>query len=214
MLKKFRDRANKLTGRGTAISGSTPNDDRVGMMASVTPAPGGGFAQHHERSQFVEGVIHPVGFESRAMTGFMPARVGYRGVQDTINSKRDHSPPCPPEVKTDSPKDQQQRKPKDSIPDRRAIAAFEQLAHLYLRNRRGIPFCFGQTILDCQGCISSHQTIIPGQNLAHMILLHPTSKCFLSMLLDYPLKVIFSYQQICFAAESNKPNYKRYVRID
>ena len=48
-------------------------DDRVGMMPRMTPAPNGGFAQHHEGRDIVDGVVHPARLERRAMAAFVPA---------------------------------------------------------------------------------------------------------------------------------------------
>src|SRR5580692_11555229 len=49
------------------------NDDRVGMMPRVAPAPYGRLAQHHEAGDLIDHLIHPASLEGGAVPAFVPA---------------------------------------------------------------------------------------------------------------------------------------------
>src|SRR3954452_24902080 len=70
--KMPRPSSRKLGGRGWVISGAraarvAADDDGVGVVPAVAPAPDGGPAQHHEGGDLVEGFGHPAGLERRAV---------------------------------------------------------------------------------------------------------------------------------------------------
>ena len=50
-----------------------PDDDRIGMMARMAPAPGDGIAHDHEAGELVDRVVHPACLEGGAVTAFVPA---------------------------------------------------------------------------------------------------------------------------------------------
>ncbi|MNP37524.1 hypothetical protein D3C76_1309790 [compost metagenome] len=56
------------------------DDDGVGMVPGMAPAPHMGLEHAHEARHLVERIIHPAGLEGGAVNGFMPARVGGGGV--------------------------------------------------------------------------------------------------------------------------------------
>ncbi len=75
-----------------------PNDDRVGVMPRMAPSPGCGFAQNHERSHFIDNIVHPSRFEGGAMTAFMPARIRAGTIEHAINYEGRHAQPGSPEM--------------------------------------------------------------------------------------------------------------------
>ncbi len=120
------------------------HDDSVAVVARVAPAPDDGFAHHHEGGDLVEGVVHPVRPEGCAMPGFVPARVGSRGVEGREAQIRHHRPPATPERDRGRRKAEDEGEPDDRVADGRTVAALQHLAHLLARHRALVPFRFGQ----------------------------------------------------------------------
>ena len=135
-------------------------DDRVAVVAGVAPAPRDRLAADHERRNLVERVVHPVGLERGAMAGFMPTRVGRGGIELAVDGKRDDGPPGAPQRQPRQPERQQQREPEQRVAHRRAIAALQQLAHLLLGDRRGVPLRIRQAPLHRQGRVFTDQAVI------------------------------------------------------
>ena len=57
-------------------------------------------------------------------------------------------------------RDQQQREPEQGVADRRAIAALQQRAHLLLGDRRGVPLCVRQALLNRPGRLLPDQVVV------------------------------------------------------
>ncbi len=159
-IKKFRDKDCQVCRSRHCNLQIPPHNDRITMVSGMAPAPWDRFAQHHKGSDFVKCVVHPVCLEGCPMSGFMPARVGCRGIQDPIDRKRNNSPPTAPEKIATYAKDSQQCKPEQGIAERWAIVALEQGAHLLFGNRGGIPARTSQAFLDRQNCVFSKETVI------------------------------------------------------
>ena len=49
------------------------HDDGIAMVAGVAPAPDNGFTHHHEGSNLVKSIVHPVGLESGPVSCLVPA---------------------------------------------------------------------------------------------------------------------------------------------
>ena len=80
-----------------------PDDDRVGMMARVTPPPGRWLPHHEEGCDLVDDVVHPRGLESSAMAAFVPARIRSRRVERAIDEEGGESPPRAPGLQATPP---------------------------------------------------------------------------------------------------------------
>ena len=136
------------------------NNNRVAVMPRVAPTPRRGFAQHHERRDFVERVVHPIRLERRAVTRFVPARIRGGSVNHAVNSKWKNRPPTAPPVTTPNAGRDEQCEPDDGIADSWAVAATKQFAHFFFRNRRRIPSRLGQSVFNREGGVFAHETVI------------------------------------------------------
>src|SRR6185312_4895807 len=74
------------------------DDDGVGVMAGMAPAPHRRLAQHHEAGDLIDEVVHPARAEGGAMAAFMPARIRGGTVEHAIGEKERQAPPAAPEV--------------------------------------------------------------------------------------------------------------------
>ena len=54
----------------------TADNNGVGVVARMAPAPDSRFTHDHEAGQLVDRVVHPRGLECRSVTALMPTRVG------------------------------------------------------------------------------------------------------------------------------------------
>ena len=119
--------------------GVAADDDRVGMVSAVAPAPDGGPAQHHERGQLVERVGHPAGPERRAVAGLVPARVGGAAIEHAVDGERRHRPPAAPGGDAQRTEAEDEAQPDRGVADGRPVAPRHQLLHPPARNLRGVP---------------------------------------------------------------------------
>src|SRR5262249_18822264 len=87
------------------------DDDSVGMMAGVGPAPGRGFAGDHEGRDFVNHIVHPDCAKGGAVSAFVPARIGGRTVEKAVSDKKWRTPPRAPEVIAEESGQAEQREP-------------------------------------------------------------------------------------------------------
>ena len=127
------------------------DNDRVAVVAGVAPTPTGGFPQDHEGGDLVEGVVHPVRLERRAVSRFVPAGVGGRGVEDAVDREREDGPPGAPEHETADAGADDQREPKERVADGGAIPALSSSSRiLSFGTRRGVPCRFGQALFNGQ----------------------------------------------------------------
>jgi len=134
------------------------DDNRVAVVPRVAPSPTGGLPQHHERGDFVEDVVHPVGLERGAVSGLVPAGIGGRGVKRAVNHEWEDGPPraqAPEHEAADAGTDNQ-REPEQRVPDGGAVAALKQLAHLLPRHGRGIPRRLGQAFFNGPRRVLAH----------------------------------------------------------
>ena len=127
MPKNRRNRAKQIRRPRHGDLRVAPDDDRVAVVPRVAPSPTGRFPQDHEGGDFVEGVVHPVGLERGAVSGFVPAGVGGRGVEDAVDHEREDGPPGAPEHETADAGADNQREPKERVADGGAVSALEQL---------------------------------------------------------------------------------------
>ena len=148
-----------------------PDDDRVGVMPHVAPPPRRGLAQHHERSHFIDDVVHPRRFEGGAMAALVPARVRAGTIKDAVNEKGRQTPPGSPEMPAQPAGEAQQPKPEQRVANRRAIPALHQGLQPLARNGTGIPFRRGQPMFLGKFAVAADQTVIaPRDGYGHM---HP-----------------------------------------
>ncbi len=138
----------------------TSHNDCITVVTGMTPSPDGGFPHHHKGGDFIEGVVHPVGFEGGAVAGFMPAGVGGGSVNHGIAQIRNDSPPTAPESDRGCRKTEKQGKPDEGVTDRRAVTSFQQFAHHVAGDRTLVPFRFCETQFNGPGCIFPYQTVI------------------------------------------------------
>ena len=72
------------------------DDDRVGVVPGVAPAPERRLLHVHERRQLVERVVEPGRPECRPVSGLVPAGIRYRSVQNPVaRGRRARTPSCP-----------------------------------------------------------------------------------------------------------------------
>ena len=69
------------------------DNDRVGMVPCVTPAPGIRVPDHAEACHLINGVVEPSGLECRLVPAFMPARIHRRSIKNAIGKKARQSQP-------------------------------------------------------------------------------------------------------------------------
>ncbi len=67
--------------------GVTADDDRVGVMARMAPAPGHRIAHDHEAGDLIDRIVHPARLEGRAVAAFVPAAIGGRAVEHPIGEE-------------------------------------------------------------------------------------------------------------------------------
>ena len=128
--------------------GVAADDDRVGVVAGMAPAPGHRIAHQHEAGDLVDDVVHPARAEGGAMAAFVPARVAGGAVEHAVDEEERHAPPCAPEPDAAGGRAQYGGDPDDGVADRRAVGALHQLLHRLARHVGVIPFGRGQPGLD------------------------------------------------------------------
>ena len=106
--------------------GIAADDDGVGVVARVAPAPGHRIAHDHEAGDLVDDVVHPLRLEGGAVAAFVPARVARRAVEDAVDEEERHAPPGAPEVDAAGAADDQQAEPDDRVADRRPVRALHR----------------------------------------------------------------------------------------
>ena len=74
-VKQRQEQADKVRRPGRDDLRVAADDDGVGMVARVAPAPDGRLAQQEERRKIVNDAVDPLGLERCAVAALMPARV-------------------------------------------------------------------------------------------------------------------------------------------
>ena len=115
------------------------DDDGVGVVPRVAPAPGHRVAHNHEAGKLVDGVVHPLRLERRAVAAFVPARVRRGTVEHPIDEEEGDAPPGAPEIDAPGGAGDKRGEPHCRIADRRAVLAPHQLLHPLPRNVGVIP---------------------------------------------------------------------------
>jgi hypothetical protein len=95
--KKFSSRTQQIRRAHDRYLGIAADDDGVGVVAGMAPAPGHRIAHDHEAGDLVDRVVHPRRLEGGAVAAFVPARVGGRTVEHAIDEEERHAPPAAPE---------------------------------------------------------------------------------------------------------------------
>ncbi len=117
----------------------SPNDDRVGVVAGVTPAPEGRFLRVHERRDLVQRVIEPRRPERGPVAALVPARVRHRPIQHGVAEEERGGDPRGPEPVAPEGRAGEEREPDRGIADRRAVAAPHQVPHALARHVGVVP---------------------------------------------------------------------------
>ena len=136
------------------------DDNRVAVVAGVAPTPAGRILDAHEGRDLVEGVVHPVRLECRAVSRFVPAGAGGRGVEDAVDREGEHGPPSAPEHESADAGTENQREPKERVTDGGTVPPFEKLAHFVPWHGRGIPRRFGKALLNGRRRVSADEAVI------------------------------------------------------
>ncbi len=109
--------------------GIAPDDDGVGVVAGMTPAPGHRIAHQHEAGDLVDDIVHPARAEGGAMAAFVPARVAGGAVEHAVDEEERHAPPGAPEINAAGSGSQDGGDPDDRVADRRTVGTLHQLLH-------------------------------------------------------------------------------------
>ena len=92
----------------------------------------------------MDGVVHPGSAKCRAVAAFMPARIGRRAVKHAVTKKEGNAEPRAPKPDPSCSEDDEQRKPKRSVADRRRVRALNEFFHRLARHVGVMPFGRGQ----------------------------------------------------------------------
>ena len=140
--------------------GVKPDDDRVGVVARVAPAPGDGIAHDHEAGELVDRVVHPARLEGGAVAAFVPARIRRRAVEHAVGKEERHAPPAAPEPDAAGAGDDEQAKPDQRVADGRRVAALHQLLHLLARDVGVIPLGCRKPVRHCCFGIAADEAVV------------------------------------------------------
>ena len=142
--------------------GIAADDDRIGVVAGMAPAPVDRVAHHLKRRNLIDHVIHPRGAKRGAMAAFMPARVAGRAIDDTVSQPERHRPPTAPQQDAATGQNDMQRDPQQGIADGGAVGPLHQRLHLVACNIGMVPFGSHQPRLGGMAGLCAGQRIIPG----------------------------------------------------
>src|SRR6185437_16128210 len=96
------------------------DDDGVGVVARMAPAPDSRFAHDHETGDLVDRVVHPARLEGGAVAAFVPAAVGRAAIEHAVADEERHAPPGAVKVYRTGAEDDEAEEPEDGIADCRA----------------------------------------------------------------------------------------------
>ena len=136
------------------------DDDGVGVVAGMAPAPDRRLAHDHETGELIDGVVHPARLERRAVAAFVPARIGRRTVEHAVADEERHRPPGAPEDVAAGPGQREGGEPDDGVADRRTVGALHQLLHPLARNVGLVPFGGRQPALNRGFGIAADQAVV------------------------------------------------------
>ena len=127
-----------------------PDDQRVGMIARVTPPPDGRARAYHERGDLVDDVVHPARLEGGPVAGLVPARIRRRAVQHAVDGEqRDPrqvpGDECPRSQPAEEPEQGEPQTACSGSPGRRNASS---TAHAGARGSLACPLAPGQAALD------------------------------------------------------------------
>ena len=145
--------------------GIAADDDRIRVVARVTPAPGHRIAHDHETGDLVDGVVHPHRLEGRAVAAFVPAAVGGRSIEYAINEEERYRPPAAPQPDAGSAGDQHGAEPDGGVADRRPVAALHQRLHLLAGDLGVIPLGSGQAVGHGGLGVTAKKAVVPLRRL-------------------------------------------------
>ena len=137
-----------------------PDDQGVGVVPGMAPAPDGGLAHDHERRDVVDDIVHPAGPKRGAVPALVPARIRSRAVQDAVAEEERRSYPAAPEPGAETAAQRHDAKPDRGVPERRLVAPPHQLLHPLARNRRRVPLCRGEPALLGEPAVGPGQAVV------------------------------------------------------
>ena len=146
--KKSLDHSSDIRWTGNGNFGIATQNDGVAVMTGVGPTPDRAFAKDHEGSDLIEGVVHPVGLEDRAVESLVPSGVGTPGVEGGVDQIGEDGPPRSPKGNGGGGSSEDEAEPKNGVANRGAIFSNEKFAHLLFGNGALIPIGFGQAGFD------------------------------------------------------------------
>ena len=141
--------------------GIATDDDGVGVVAGMAPAPGDRVAHDHEAGDLIDHVVHPLRAEGGAMAAFVPARIRRRAVEHTVGEEEWHAPPGAPEEGRAGSGHQDGAQPDRRIAQGRIVGALHELLHLLARQVGVVPFGSRQSGFDGELGIAADQTVVP-----------------------------------------------------
>ena len=160
MPTKAQRRAQQVRRTHDGDLGVAADDDRVGVVARMAPAPGDRIAHQHEAGDLVDDVVHPARLEGGAVAAFVPARVARRAVEHAVDEEERHAPPGAPEIDRAGCGAEDRGDPDDRVADRRTIGALHQLLHRLARNVGVVPLGRGEAGLDRPARAFADQTVV------------------------------------------------------
>ena len=108
----------------------------------------------------VDDGVHPPRAKRRAVTAFVPSRVGRRSVQDPVHEEERDRPPRGKQDGRDPSRRHHQSDPQDRVADGRPVAASHELFHALARHRRAVPLDLRQAALDSELAVVSEQGVV------------------------------------------------------
>ena len=150
-------RVGRAHGRDLAVAA---DDDRVGVVARVAPAPERRLLDVHERRHLIEHIVDPGGLEGGAVSALVPARVGRRPVEHAVDDEERHGEPRAPEQPAADAGDHQQRQPQRRVTRRGPVAAAHELLHPLSRYLGVIPLGRHQPLLGRTLRVGSDEAVI------------------------------------------------------
>ena len=137
-----------------------PHHDSVGVMTGMAPAPDMRLEQAHEAGDLIHRIVHPAGFERRAVAHFMPARIGGGAIQHPVGNKKWHTGPGAPEPVATEPGCQQRQNPQRGVTQGRAIATLHQFLEALAGDRALIPAGRDQAFFGSPRSFRAGQSIV------------------------------------------------------
>src|ERR1700745_300313 len=108
----------------------TPDNDGVGVVAAMTPAPNGRLSQNQEAGDLVDDIVHPAGAKGGAVTALVPTRVRGAAVEHAVGDEDRHGPPGGPGEHTEDAEPKKEDEPQGGVPQCWPVGPRHQLFHL------------------------------------------------------------------------------------